>query len=67
MQRLVLAALLLAVIVGVVAVFALGVRATRREGSLVPRESEGGPVQKLAFAALFLLIAGVSTGLLGGL
>ena len=67
MQRLVLAVLLLAVAVGVVAVFALGVRATAREGRLVPRESEGSSVQKLAFAALFLLIAGVSTGLLGGL
>ena len=67
MQRLVLAALLLAIAVGVVAVFVLGVRATAREGRLMPRQSEGTGVQKLAFAALFLLIAGVSTGLLGGL
>ena len=67
MQRLVLAVLLLAIAVGVIAVFALGVRSMVREGNLVPRESEGGSVQKLAFAALFLLIAGVSTGLLGGL
>ena len=67
MQRLVLAVLLLALIAGVVAVFVLGWRATVREGGGLPRETEGGSVQKLAFAALVLLIAGVSTGLLGGL
>lgn len=67
MQRLVLAALILAVVGGIAVVFALGVRATAREGGASPPDSEGGPVQKLAFAALILLIAGVSTGLLGGL
>jgi ABC-type nickel/cobalt efflux system permease component RcnA len=67
MQRLVLAALLLAIIAGFVAVLVLGVRATVRDGGMIPRESEGSSLQKLAFAALVLLIAGVSTGLLGGL
>jgi hypothetical protein len=67
MQRLVLAALLLAILAGVVAILGLGLRSAAREGSLVPAESEGSNVQKLAFAALILLIAGVSTGLLGGL
>jgi hypothetical protein len=67
MQRLVLATLLLAFLAGIVAVFVLGVRAAVRDGGLVPREAEGSSVRKLAFVALFLLIAGVSTGLLGGL
>lgn len=67
MQRLVLAALLLAIIAGVVAIFGLGLRAAAREGRLLPSEPEGTSVQKIAFAALILLIAGVSTGLLGGL
>jgi hypothetical protein len=66
MQRLVLAALLLSIVAGFVAVFALGVGVSLRQG-VIPRESEGSIVQKLAFAALVLLIAGVSTGLLGGL
>lgn len=67
MQRLVLAALLLAVLAGIVAVFGLGLRASAREGGIVPRQTEGSSVQKLAFVALVLLIAGVSTGILGGL
>ena len=67
MQRLILAALFLGAIAAVIAVLALGWRATARDGGIVPRESEGGSVQKVAFAALFLLIAGVSTGILGGL
>jgi hypothetical protein len=67
MQRLVLAALLLAMVSGLVAVFALGLRASVRRGQLVPQEAEGTAVQKVAFAALVLLILGVSTGLLGGL
>ncbi len=67
MQRLILAVLFLGAIAAILAVLVLGVRATVRDGGAVPRESEGGPVQKLAFAALFLMIAGVSTGLLGGL
>ena len=67
MQRLVLAALLLAIVIGIVAVFVLGWRATVREGGGFPRDTEGSTVQKLAFVALVLLIAGVSTGLLGGL
>lgn len=67
MQRLVVAALLLAVVSGLVAIFALGLRAKRSEPDGLPVESEGGSLQKLAFAALFLLIAGVSTGILTGL
>jgi hypothetical protein len=67
MQRLVLAALLLAILAGIVAIFGLGIRSAAREGSLIPARSEGSNMQKLAFAALVLLIAGVSTGLLGGL
>ena len=67
MQRLVLAALLLAIFAGVVAIFGLGLRSVAREGRLLPSEPEGTNVQKIAFAALVLLIAGVSTGLLGGL
>lgn len=66
MQRLFLAMLLLGIVSGAIAIFVLGWRATVREGGL-PRGSEGSSVQKLAFVALFLLIAGVSTGLLGGL
>lgn len=67
MQRLVLAALILALIGGIVAVFVLGWRATARERGVVPFESEGSSVQKLAYVALLLLIAGVSSGLVGGL
>lgn len=67
MQRLVLAALLLAVVAGLATVFALGWRAVVREGGGTRRESEGSGVQKLAYLALILLIAGVSTGFLGGL
>ncbi len=67
MQRLVLAALLLAIIAGFVAVLVLGMRVAAREGRLSPGAPEGTSVQKIAFAALILLIAGVSTGLLGGL
>jgi hypothetical protein len=67
MQRLFLAALLLAIAAGVVAALAVGLRETYREVQVIPRESEGSRVQKLAFVALVLLIAGVSSGLLGGL
>jgi hypothetical protein len=67
MQRLILATLILSAAIGVISVFALGVRASLRDGALVPRTTEGTNVQKLAFIALFLLIAGVSTGLVGGL
>lgn len=67
MQRLVLAALLLGILGGIVAIFGLGVRSAARDGNMIPAQTEGNSVQKLAFAALILLIAGVSTGLLGGL
>ena len=67
MQRLVLAALLVAIVGGAVAVLALGLRATVHERGWASHGSEGSAMQKLAFAALVLLIAGVSTGLLGGL
>ena len=69
MQRLVLAVLLLAVLAGVVAVLASGLRAAVRARSEAAGDepSEGATVQKLAYAALLLLILGTSTGVLGGL
>ena len=69
MQRLVLAVLLLAVLVGLLAVVALGVRAAVRSGSDAAERGKFGvvTVRKLAFAALIVLIAGASVGLLGGL
>ncbi len=69
MQRLALAIILLAILVGVLTMAA---RAFRR--SLEPRDtpvigtnSGGITMQKLAFAGLFLVILGTSTGWLGGL
>lgn len=67
MQRLVLAVVLVALVAGIVAVLTLGWRDAMREKGRLPAVSEGTQMQKLAFAALFLLIAGVATGLLGGL
>ena len=69
MQRLVLAVLLLAVLTGVVAVLAMGIRTAVRARSEAAGDepSEGATVQKLAYTALLLLIFGTSTGLLGGL
>lgn len=66
MQRLALAVLLLALIAGVLWLASAGVRAAVRPDG--PLRAEGGvTLQKLAYAALFVLILGVSTGWLGGL
>jgi hypothetical protein len=67
MQRLYIAALLLMVLGSIVWILGLGVRQAAREGRLTPARTEGNSVQKLAYIALILLIAGVSTGYLGGL
>ncbi|MBM9594795.1 hypothetical protein [Roseitranquillus sediminis] len=69
MQRLVLAVLILALLAGLVVVLALGLRAAARSGGAAFESGEFGntTLQKLAYAALFVLIVGVSVGLLGGL
>lgn len=67
MQRLVLVVLLLAAAAGIIAILAAGWRAGMAQSAGSSPRYEGNDVQKLAYAALILLITGASTGLLGGL
>ncbi len=66
MQRLVLAVIVLAILATLVALAAAGLRASLQPDGLL-RGNTGSPMQKLAFAALFVVIFGVSAGWLGGL
>lgn len=73
MQRLVLATLLLGMLAGGLALAVASARAALRLGTdagagpLVRGSTGSGAMQKLSYAALFLLILGVATGWLGGL
>ena len=67
MQRLVLALLLLAVAAGLAALLFGGLRSATRDAQTGEPETRGGIMRKVAFAALFILIAGAALGLLGGL